>query len=87
MYGVVTRVTVNDGESATQNLRENIIPRVKEAQGFKNGYWLRKDNSGMSVVLCESEEDARALAEQMRSANFVGVELEGIEVREVVADA
>lgn len=87
MYAVVTRVTVNEGETATNNLRENIIPRVKGAQGFKNGYWMRRDNSGMSVVLCEAEGDAQALAEQMRSEDFVGVDLEDVEVREVVASA
>jgi hypothetical protein len=87
MYGVVTRVTINSGEAATSNLRENLVPRVKQAPGFKTGYWLRKDGSGLSVIICESEEAAEAIRDQIQSAPLDGVSLDDIEVREVVASA
>jgi hypothetical protein len=61
--------------------------RVKQAPGFKAGYWLRKDGSGLSVIICESEEAAEAIRDQIRSAPLDGVSLDDIKVREVVASA
>lgn len=87
MHGVITRVTIDDPETATSHLRENVVPRVKEAPGFKTGYWMRKDGTGLSVIICESQEAAEALREQIPSAMPEGVTLEEIEVREVVASA
>lgn len=45
MHAVVVSVTIRDGEQATTNLRNEIVPRVKQAPGFVAGCW-----SGPKVV-------------------------------------
>ena len=90
MHAVVTKVSVTEGESATKNLREQIVPRVKEAPGVVAAYWVRLEggDEGNSVIVFESEEQARAGAEQIRSgveANS-GVTLKDVSVGEVVAN-
>ena len=90
MHAVVTKVNVTEGESATKNLREQIVPRVKEAPGVVAAYWVRLEggDEGNSVIVFESEEQARAGAEQIRAgveANS-GVTLKDVSVGEVVAN-
>jgi heme-degrading monooxygenase HmoA len=90
MHAVVTKVSVTEGESATKNLREQIVPRVKEAPGVVAAYWVRLEggDEGNSVIVFESEEQARAGAEQIRAgveANS-GVTLKDVSVGEVVAN-
>ena len=91
MHAVLVRVTVTDPESATQNLRENIVPRVSQAPGFVAGYWVRLEegNEGNSMVVFESEDAARAAAEQLRATveENPGVTLDKVMVGEVVANA
>jgi hypothetical protein len=49
-------------------LREQIVPRVKEAPGLVNAYWLRaRDNRGTSVIVFETEEAAQALARRIEA--------------------
>ena len=86
MHAVVVRVTV-DSEGTESALREQVVPRVKQAPGFVAGYWTRKDNGGLSVTVWESEEAANTASEMVRSAAPDGVTVEEIEVREVVASA
>jgi heme-degrading monooxygenase HmoA len=90
VHAVVVTVTVKDPEPAVAALHEQVVPRVSQAPGFVTGYWLRSEgNQGLSVLVCESEEAAQALAEQVRSAGAPSdaVDLDGVEVREVVANA
>jgi heme-degrading monooxygenase HmoA len=88
MHAVVIRVTIAvDGETATAELREHVVPRVSQAPGFVAGYWTRKDNSGLSMVVFESEDAANAASEQIPSVVPDSVTLESVEVREVVANA
>lgn len=89
MHAVVVRVTIEDRESAEETLREQVVPRVSQAPGFVAGYWTRKDNSGMSMLVFESEEDANRASEMISSGSVVPdqVTLQGTEVREVVAHA
>ena len=87
MHAVVTRVTIKDEENATSELQEQVVPRVAEAPGFVAGYWTRRDNTGLSMVVFESEDAATAASEQIPSVLPDSVNLEGIEVREVVANA
>jgi hypothetical protein len=86
MHAAIIKVTINDFESAVGVLRDEIVPQVAQAPGFVAGYWMRKDDSGMAVVVCESEEAARAVGEQARS-RATGVTVEDVEVRGVVAHA
>jgi hypothetical protein len=87
MHAVIVRVTINDVEPAEAALREQVVPRVSQAPGFVAGYWTRKDNSGLSTIVFESEEAAKAVAEQMHSTVPDAVTLDDVEVREVVAHA
>ena len=88
MHAVVVSVTIKDPEAATKMLREQLVPRVKEAEGLVNAYWARKDDRGGSMIVFESEEAAQAVAEQIQQGppgNSDAVSLDSVEVREVVA--
>ena len=87
MHAVVVKVTVSDPEGSMGPLREQVVPRVSEAPGFVEGYWTRKDDTGLSMVVFETEAAANGASEQVRAMIPVGVTLESIEVREVVASA
>jgi hypothetical protein len=87
VHAVVVRVTVNDREAAEQRLRDEIIPRVSQLPGVVAGYWTRSDGTdGLSMVVFESEEAARAAADQVPQMVSESVTLESVEVRQVVAN-
>ena len=90
MHAVVVRVNIGDQELAQKGLTEQVVPRVKNAPGFVAGYWSRSDDgsNGVSMIVFESEDTARAVAEQIRNGPLPEtVTLESAEVREVVASA
>ena len=87
MHAVVVRVTISDHEVAEGHLRENVVPGVSQAPGFVAGYWTRKDDSGIGMVVFESEDAANAMRERVPSMVPDVVTLEDVEVREVVAHA
>jgi hypothetical protein len=87
MHAVVVTVTISDHEVAESHLRENVVPGVSQAPGFVAGYWTRKDDSGVAMVLFESEDAAQAMSERAPSMVPDVVTLRDIEVREVVAHA
>jgi hypothetical protein len=51
------------------------------------GYWTRKEDSGLSIVVSESEDAASGASEQIPGRLPDEVTLESIEVRAVVAHA
>jgi len=89
MHAVVVNVTINDPEAAEAMLREHIVPRVKEAPGLVHAYWARSEEGrGGSMIVFESEDAARAVAEEIKNgqaAQSDAVTMESVEVREVVA--
>jgi heme-degrading monooxygenase HmoA len=88
MHAVVVRVTLSDDDSASlAELREQVVPRVSQAPGFVAGYWVRLEGEkqGTSVVVFDSEDNARSAGEQFQPPE--GVTLESLEVGEVVANA
>jgi hypothetical protein len=87
VHAVVVRVTISDHEVAESHLREQIVPGVSQAPGFVAGYWTRKDDSGVGMVVFESEDAAEAMSERVPSMVPDVVTVEDIEVREVVAHA
>ncbi|HZT94803.1 MAG TPA: hypothetical protein VE985_10040 [Gaiellaceae bacterium] len=87
MHAVIVRVTISDPESSEPALREQVVPRVSQAPGFVAGYWTRKDNSGLSMTVWESEDAANNAGEMARSLAPEGVTVEHVEVREVVTSA
>jgi hypothetical protein len=87
MHAVVVRVTISDHEVAEGHLREHVVPGVSQAPGFVAGYWTRKDDSGVGMVVFESEEAAMAMSERVPSMAPDVVTIQDIDVREVVAHA
>jgi hypothetical protein len=88
MHAVVVRVTLSEDDSASlEQLREQVVPRVSQAPGFSTGYWVRLEGEqkGTSVIVFDSEDNARAAADQFQPPE--GVTLESVEVGEVVATA
>jgi hypothetical protein len=89
MHAIVVRVSISDADAAQKGLEEMVVPRVSQAPGFVAGYWTRADDgsNGQSMLVFESEDAARAVAERLGSNVPEGVTFEGAEVREVVASA
>ena len=89
MHAIVVRVTISDREAAQQGLEQDVVPQVSQAPGFQAGYWTWKDNTGLSMIVLDSEDAANQAAERAREmvGRFEAVSLDGVEVREVVAHA
>ena len=91
MHAVVVSVTVNDPGPAEELLRSQVVPRVSSAPGFVAAYWTRStsadDNRGLSMLVFDSEDAARAAAGQIQSPSPDAVTVDDVEVREVIADA
>ena len=91
MHAVVVRVSVGNAEIAEKGLREKVVPAVSSAPGFVAGYWTRSDDgsNGLSMLVFESEDAARAVADRFRGGTIVPetVTVSRIEVREVVVNA
>ncbi len=86
MYAVVTRSTVSDFEQAGKFLQEEILPRIRQAPGFVTAYWVKLEgNNGTAMMLFESEDEARAWADQIKPPGFVT--LTSKEVGEVLSHA
>jgi hypothetical protein len=87
VHAVVVKVKVNDPEAAQSYLLEQVVPGVSQAPGFVTGYWTRKDNAGLSMIIFDSEDAANQASKQVPSMIPDAVTLDGVEVREVVAHA
>jgi hypothetical protein len=88
MHAVVVRVSLSDDDSASlEELRSEVVPRVSQAPGFVTGYWVRLEGEkqGSSVIVFDSEDNARNASERFQPP--AGVTLESMEVGEVVANA
>jgi hypothetical protein len=88
MHAVVVKVRINDQETAEKHLQESVVPGVSQAPGFVTGYWTRKDDTGLAMIILESEEAANGVSERVPAmVPEDAVTLEGVEVREVAAHA
>ena len=87
MHAVVVEVRISEEEAALAALRDQVVPQVSQAPGFVAGYWTRKENTGLSMIVFESEDAAQAASERIPGTVPEGVTLEDVEVREVVAHA
>lgn len=87
MHAVVVRVTLEDIEAARRDLHERVVPGMSQAPGFITGHWTRKDESGLAMVIFESEDAAEAMRERVPSLAPDVVTIEDVEVREVEAHA
>jgi hypothetical protein len=89
MHAVIVSVTIKDGDEATAHLRSEIVPQVKQAPGFVAGYWTRleRDEQGRGIMVFESEDAAKAVAERIQQDRNDSVTLENVDVGEVVEHA
>ena len=88
MHAVVVNVTINDFERGREFLLNQVVPQVSQAPGFVAGYWTRgEDGNGLSMVVFESEDAARAGADRIETPPAEAVTIDSVEVREVVAHA
>jgi hypothetical protein len=87
VHAVIVTVTISDHEAAESHLHGQVVPGVSQAPGFVAGYWTRKDDSGLGMVIFESEDAAEAMSERVPSMAPDVVTIQDIEVREVVAHA
>jgi hypothetical protein len=87
MFAVVVSVEVTDREAAGNQLEEQVIPMIKQAPGFVAGYWVAHDEGhGTSVVVFETEEQARAGAPEVGGGS-PGVTFTDVKFGEVIAHA
>ncbi len=86
MHAVVVNVEINDPDAARKGLEE-LVPTIKQAPGFVAGYWIHLDDRhGISVVIFETEDQARAGAPPA-DGSAAGVTMTGVSVGEVLAGA
>jgi hypothetical protein len=88
MHAIIVDVSINDLDRARRELHERTVPAVSQAPGFVSGFWIDYgEGKGHSLVVFESEEAARAMAEQVRANAPEAVTIQDVQVREVVAHA
>jgi len=84
------RLTVDPEQApaAAEALMSDILPRVRSASGFVAGYWLEPaDGEGFSVVLFDTEQQARGAAPPLSCWAAPGIAITGVEFRRVAAAA
>jgi hypothetical protein len=94
MHALVVRVTIHNEDRTREVLNSQVVPQVSAAPGFEKGYWTWSTGggglNGLSMLIFDSEENARAAGDRIRAVAESApddVTLEGTEVREVVASA
>lgn len=85
-------VTPDKIETFVGMIRDQVIPRARQLQGFKGGYWLADRDSGtvLGVTLYESAEALEASAEQANrireeASRGAGLPIPSFQSYEVVA--
>jgi len=90
MHAALVSLTVDPerASAAAEALETEILPSVRSAPGFIAGFWLEPaDGRGFSVVLFETEQQARGAAPPVSSWAAPGVVITGVEFRRVAATA
>jgi hypothetical protein len=87
MHAVLVNVTINDRPTAERALREQLVPRVSQLPGFVTGYWTIKDDTGLTMLIFETEDAANQMSQQAPATVPPAMTLRGVEVREVAAHA
>ena len=86
MYAAMATVSISDYEKARQILHDDVLPTISDVPGFVSGHWLAPiDGKGMEILIFETEDEAKAMAEQMPAGRQVNdfVIVESVEIREV----
>ena len=91
MHAVVVTVSIAAGqiEQARKALREQVVPRVRQAPGLVKAYWTaRADGAqGTSISVFQTQQHAESAAAMVKIVPPPpGVTLNSVEVREVIAE-
>ena len=88
MHGIVFRITINDQKEADRLLHDEFVPFMSQSPGFVAGYWVTTgEKQGTAVIVFESEEAARSVADQSGPPDTEAFNVESFDVGEVVAHA
>ncbi len=89
MHAVFVQVRIKPGQydQAITELHQNIVPNVKGAPGFTKGIWFGDGESGRGVVVFETEEQAKQVAEMAQAGPDDAVETQSVHVFEVHGEA
>jgi hypothetical protein len=87
MHAVVVNVTINDPDAAERALHEQLVPRVSQLPGFVAGYWTIKDNTGLTLLIFETEDAAKWMSQQAKATVPPAMTFKEAEVREIAAHA
>jgi hypothetical protein len=87
MHAVIVNVTINDQDEAERALREQLVPRVSQLPGFVTGYWTVKENTGLTMLVFDSEDSANAMSQGAEATVPPAMAFIDVEVREVAAHA
>jgi hypothetical protein len=90
VHAALVSLTVDPDQApaAAAAFTSDILPRVSSAPGLVAGYWLEPaDGQGFSIVLFETEEQAREATPPASSWAGPGIAITGVEFRRVAATA
>lgn len=88
MHAVVFQVDLKEGREADQQPElDQLIEFVKTVPGFVHGTWANDGKMGLSLVVMESEEAARAMAANASIPPEAAVTFHSADVLEVVGEA
>ena len=86
MYAALVKLTIDPARApaAAAAFTNEILPRVKSAEGLVGGYWLDPvDGQGFGFVLFETEEQTRRATPSQSSWSAPGVMILGVDIRRV----
>lgn len=88
MHAMVFNVKIHDREKADRLLNEQFVPGMSQAPGFVAAYWVQiGEDGGTSVIVFESEDAVRRVAENAPQAPSDVLTVESFDIGEVVAHA
>ena len=88
MHAIVFRISINEQEKADRLLHEEFVPGMSQAPGFVAAYWVSiGENRGTSVIVFESEEAARRVADASGPPQTNAFTVDSFDIGEVVAHA
>lgn len=86
MYAALVKLTIDPAQApaAAAAFTNEILPRVRSAEGFVGGYWLDPvEGEGFGFVLFETEEQARHATPPASDWSAPGVMVLGVDIRRV----
>ena len=88
MHAVVFKVEIEEGrEDAARAGLGPLIDFVKKAPGFVRGTWVGGSRRGLSLIVFETEDGARKVADNPSVPPDAPVTLRSVDVYEVLGEA